>query len=198
MYHYDEITPLRLGEAAVLIAVAGVGAQEALLLTRRAEHLHTHSGEVALPGGKWDQGDANLAVTALREAYEEVGLLPAKVSDLQAMASRYTRQGTRVTPFVGRIPVGEPLTPCAFELHSLFWLPVHALLRDERIRTDIFTLEGKEYWAPVYQHGGYTIWGFTAKLLADFANHFYGAGISRAHIAPEVHYTQVVTKKSSL
>lgn len=160
------------GEAAVLLAMREYGGERQILLTRRSKRMNTHSGEVALPGGKWELGDKNLKATALREAEEEVGLQPQVVSDIQPMAARFTRQGTKVTPFFGRVPSVLSLEPCAYELESLFWLPLSIVLNDERVQTDVFTVNRLEYWAPVYCYDGYKIWGFTARLLVDLVNHF--------------------------
>ncbi|BCD97249.1 NUDIX hydrolase [Marinagarivorans cellulosilyticus] len=176
------------GDAAVLIALAGEGEQQQILLTRRSKRMNSHRGEVALPGGMWEPQDACLQATALREAHEEVGLPPAMVTPVAAMPVRATRQGTRVTPFIAQVPENLPLVPCQYELESLFWLPLAILAADQRQRTDIFIAEGQEYWAPVYRFSGYKIWGFTARLLVDYLNRFHGAHIGRAHSAEEVIY----------
>lgn len=176
------------GEAAVLIALAGEGEQQRVLLTRRSKRMNSHSGEVALPGGMWEPQDACLHETALREAHEEVGLAPNLVTPIAAMSARATRQGTRVTPFIVSVPENVSLVPCQYELESLFWMPLSVLLGDQRERTDIFISQGQEYWAPVYRFEGYKIWGFTARLLVDFLNGFHDAGIHRAHAVEEVIY----------
>ncbi|HEY7772317.1 MAG TPA: CoA pyrophosphatase [Marinagarivorans sp.] len=176
-----------VGRAAVLIAVAGEGLSNSrLLLTRRSERMTSHRGEVALPGGKWEPGDASLQATALREAHEEVGLAPSLVKNIRALPVQTTRLGTQVAPFFANVPEIVTLTPCPVELESLFWVPVELLQSDSRSQTDIFTVAGKEYWAPVYHYEGYKIWGFTARLLVDAMNRFYGAGITRVHRAKEV------------
>lgn len=175
---YEEGVPLGVGanvnpqkgDAAVLLAIRVLSGEPQVLLTRRSKRMNSHSGEVALPGGKWELEDISLQATALREAKEEVGLNTEVVKNVQPMAARFTRQGTKVTPFVGEVPCALTLEPCEFELESLFWLPLNVVLNDERIQTDIFNVGGKEYWAPVYCFKDYKIWGFTARLLVDFAN----------------------------
>lgn len=99
------------GDAAVLLAVKNLHQNPQVLLTRRAKHMNSHSGEVALPGGKWEPKDKNLKFTALREAHEEVGLNPSQVTVIQSMQPRFTRQGTKVTPFVASIPSNVLLVP---------------------------------------------------------------------------------------
>lgn len=175
-------------QAAVLLAVSrSVPEEEAILLTLRAAHLSAHSGEVAFPGGKWEPGDPNLCYTALREAQEEVGLKPDDVELLGQLPPSYTRAGIQVTPFVGRIHAGYPIVPNPDELAEWFWMPLSLLKADQRVRTDIFHYHDREAWAPVYEYAGFTIWGFTARVLLDFLRDHYGINLGRAHPhAPEV------------
>lgn len=170
--------PPQKGDAAVLLAVKDLHKEPHVLLTRRSKRMKSHSGEVALPGGKWEPCDKSLKATALREAQEEVGLNPNHVMVVEAMAPRFTRQGTRVTPFVANVPSKVALTPCRYELESLFWLPLSVVLNDERVQTDIFNVQGKEYWAPVFHFNHYKIWGFTGRLLVDYANHFFSDSLN--------------------
>ncbi|MDZ7924853.1 MAG: CoA pyrophosphatase [Marinagarivorans sp.] len=166
-------------DAAVVICVRNSPTGKQVLLVQRALHLNSHAGEVALPGGKWEIGDADLAATARREAFEEVGLKATDIATLQAMPSRFTRQGIRVTPFVAELSVASgcelQLVACMQELQALFWMPLDIVLADQRERTDIFERAGKEYWAPLYRFDGYCVWGFTARLLVDYVN-CYGGG----------------------
>lgn len=178
----------KVQDAAVLLILAGVGEHERVLLTQRAAHLTLHSGEVAFPGGKWEEVDKDLCCTAIREASEEVGLDPQLLELVGQLPVTYTRAGIRVAPFVGRVPEDIELTANAEELESLFWVPTSFLLEDNRLRTDIFDAVDGEHWAPVYNYLGYTIWGFTARVLVEFLNRFWSAGIERQHHAPNAIY----------
>ncbi len=178
-------------QAAVLIAITeAADGQEFVLLTERAKHLSIHSGEVAFPGGKWESEDSSLLDTALRESHEEVGLAPSRVNIIEQLPVSHTRQGISVTPYVGRVESRDGLVANIDELQSLFWVPIDFLLKDIRERTDIFTVEGSEYWSPVYDWMGYTIWGFTARVMVDFLNRVYGQNIQRCSEAPEIPYKQ--------
>lgn len=173
------------GQAAVLIAVADAGHQQQLLLTKRAEHLTLHRGEVAFPGGKWEPGDEDLMATALRETREEVALKAAQIEMMGQLNTCYTLAGIAVTPWVGCI-VGEPrLRANPDELDAIFWVPLDFFKRDQRERTDIFQRQRCEDWAPVYHYEGFTIWGFTARVIVEFLNTFHDAGIGRKNPAPE-------------
>ncbi len=183
----------RRDQAAVLIAIANANdGEESVLLTERALHLSIHSGEVAFPGGKREEADGSLLDTALRESHEEVGLEPSRVSIIEELPVAQTRHGIAVTPYVGRVDSSKGLVANDDELQSLFWVPINFLLEDSRKRTDIFTLDGREYWAPVYDWMGYTIWGFTARVMVDFLNKVYGQDIRRESDAPEVPYEKPV------
>ena len=170
------------GQAAVLILlVPSEGATEGgleIVLTQRAEHLRTHAGEVAFPGGMWELGDADLAATALRESWEEVGVSPEQVELLGSLPACETRQGIRVTPYIAHIQSVGILSANRDELDSLFTVPLAYLLGDPRIRTDVFSRQGRKWHVPVYEYRSdgcscgqiYTIWGFTAAVLVDFLN----------------------------
>ncbi|MFL0809702.1 MAG: CoA pyrophosphatase [Agarilytica sp.] len=180
----------KVENAAVLIAIAkDEQGKESVLLTQRAQHLKIHSGEVAFPGGKWEEQDVSLQETALRESEEEVGLARSRVEIVDQLSVTYTRNGISVTPYVGRVDSPLGLVANDGELESLFWVPVDFFLADARARTDIFRLDQREYWAPVYQWMNYTIWGFTARVMVEFLNKCYGSDIRRESAAPEVPYS---------
>ncbi|XP_024521645.1 nudix hydrolase 22, chloroplastic isoform X2 [Selaginella moellendorffii] len=101
----DQIAPKR---AAVLICLFEAAGEIRVILTKRAVSLSTHSGEVALPGGKRDESDANDAATAVREAYEEIGLEPASI---QVVAS--------LEPFLSKGDPGRGHPTRRTELRSL-------------------------------------------------------------------------------
>ena len=170
-------------EAAVAILLTRMTAtsEPLLVLTKRAAHLRAHAGEVAFPGGKWEEGDRDLAATALRETWEEINQ-PVEGVELIAMLPRcHTRQGVAVTPFVGWIESLQGLAPNADELDSVFAVPLSYLLQDPRIRTDVFIYdfggEKIERRIPVYQYADFTIWGFTAAVIVGFLNRAFDAAI---------------------
>lgn len=184
----ENIAPVNSGaggaKAAVLLALTDNEANPHVILTRRAEHLSTHSGEVSLPGGKYDLEDETLVNTALRESWEEVGLDPELVDIISPFKMGRTYQGMNVAPYVGVIPEKVELTPNYDELDAIFHLPLKFLLEDERLRTDVFHRDGRTYWSPAYEYLGFEIWGFTARLLVEFINSVGGGNIGLEHPAP--------------
>ena len=167
----QEAMPLHRGEreAAVLLALT-VESQPSLVLTRRADHLNDHAGEVALPGGMWEPEDSSLLDTALRESHEEIGLPPQQVELFATLPPRDTRLGVRVTPFVGRIAADVQLRPELAELDAIFRVPLDYLLDTGNLTRAAFTINEQDYSLPCYQYQGYTIWGFTLALVVEFLN----------------------------
>lgn len=164
-------------EAAVLLAFTDEPEPQ-LILTRRADHLKSHRGEVALPGGKIDPTDENIIAAALRESHEEIGLLPAAVEVLGQLDPMVTRFGVKVTPVVGIIAPDVPLTPNPDELDSIFRVPLEFFVRDERFRTDRGTVNGHSVAVPCWHWQGYEIWGVTAIIIVNLMNRVLGQHIS--------------------
>ena len=90
--------------AAVLIPIQERQDDDYLVLTKRADHLRTHKGQIAFPGGRVDAADADVIGTALREAQEEIGVDPACVKILGRLDEFTAGYGLIVTPVVGLIP----------------------------------------------------------------------------------------------
>lgn len=176
--------------AAVLIAITDSATEPMVVLTKRAENLSTHSGEVSLPGGKWESQDRTLEQTALREAHEEIGLDPRLVEVLGPLPVFQTWRGVNVAPFVGVVPSGLQLTPNPGELDAIFQVPLSFFESDQRIRTDLFERDIGHVWSPAYDFEGYEIWGFTARLLVNFLNDALGLGIDRENPAPVKDWSQ--------
>mgnify|MGYP000070697952 CR=1 FL=1 len=172
-------------QAGVLLALTDKPDDPEVILTQRAQHLSSHSGEVSFPGGKWEAADASLEITALRETEEEIGISRDLVEVLGAMPTRKSRWGIAVTPYVGIVPADPVMTPNPGELDSIFRVPLSYFLEsDQRARTDMFGRQDRSYWAPAYVYEGYEIWGLTAGFIVEFLNHIYDAGIGVESAAP--------------
>jgi len=160
--------------------------EDYVLLTKRSATLRTHAGEVALPGGKHEEGDSSLYRTAQRETREEVGIGEHQFIYQGELSGQRTRHGTGAIPYIVELRERPKLNLSEAEIESAKWVPLKLFIRDRRSRTDIFEHSGIENWAPVYHYEDYEIWGFTARVMASFINRFYGGRIRRRHpVAPE-------------
>lgn len=166
-----EMRPTRsyaLKQAAVLIPIIARETGPTVLLTRRADALNSHTGQVAFPGGRLDPGEGAVQA-ALREADEEVGLDPARVR-LIGLSDRY-ETGSRfcVTPVVGVIQPPFDLALNADEVAETFETPWDFLMDVANHRRDSMTWNGAErwYWAMPWDDDGTEryIWGATAGMI---------------------------------
>ena len=154
-------------EAAVLVAVTDRH-EPGVILTVRREHLRTHAGQIAFPGGRVDPGEDAIAA-ALREAQEEVLLDPAAV-DVIGTADRYrTVTGYVVTPVLGVIPPDLPLEPHEHEVADWFEAPLAFLLDPANQQQRGALFEGRERHYYEIDWNGRRIWGATAAMIVNLS-----------------------------
>ena len=158
-----------LHPAAVLIALQDGPAGPSVLLTKRSSRLAHHPGQIALPGGKPEPGDAGPAASALREAHEEIGLDPANVELLGQLAAHETVTGFHVTPVLGRVRAPFAPVPEIGEVDEVFTVPLAHLADLSRYRTERRRWLGRWRAYDVVPYGPYYIWGATARILRGLA-----------------------------
>jgi 8-oxo-dGTP pyrophosphatase MutT (NUDIX family) len=135
-----------------------------LVLTRRRADLRRHAGEIAFPGGRRDDDDADLLATALREAEEEIGLPPEAVTPLGELPAVSTfATGYVIHPFAGQIPPGVAWRLSPREVDAVLELPVSDV-RDGRTRTQM-ERRGISFETDAYIVGEHLIWGATARII---------------------------------
>ncbi|MCL6677782.1 CoA pyrophosphatase [Sphingomonas sp. RG327] len=153
--------------AAVLIAITD-RADPGVILTVRREHLRTHAGQIAFPGGRLDEGEEPVAA-ALREAHEELGLDPALVELAGRLDEYRTVTGYVVTPVIGVVPPELPLRPHEHEVADWFEAPLAYLLdaTNQQVETAVFAGLERRYWQIGWN--GRRIWGATAAMLVNLS-----------------------------
>jgi 8-oxo-dGTP pyrophosphatase MutT (NUDIX family) len=140
-------------------------------LTVRHGDLRAHAGEVSLPGGSVDAGDADAEAAALREAWEEIGLAPESVrvvghlDDVWIPVSNF-----ELRPFVGTLARRPTLVPHDAEVTAIVELPLAALFDPDVIGVEEFEARGLVIRAGAYRYGGVRVWGATALTLGMLAH----------------------------
>jgi 8-oxo-dGTP pyrophosphatase MutT (NUDIX family) len=155
--------------AAVLILLFPRRGRISFLLTRRPHFLSTHAGQVALPGGAYEPGDADLWDTALREAREELGIVTRGVRRLGRVESvPVSVTGYVVTPFVGWSPCALEIHPEPSEVAEVIEVALDELLEPGAIREEAWILHGSARQVAFFQLGDTQVWGATARILTLF------------------------------
>jgi 8-oxo-dGTP pyrophosphatase MutT (NUDIX family) len=153
--------------AAVLICLFEQNAETHIVFIRRATTLRSHSGEIAFPGGFVDREDASPAITALREAQEEIGLEPARVELLGIMPPVFTVVSNfLITPVVAYLPLGPgELRLQPGEVDELLIFPLEGLTDPAIYHTEEWTRGGVARTVYFFDYGSNRIWGATARML---------------------------------
>lgn len=162
-----------LRAAAVLIPVVARPEGATVLLTRRADTLARHTGQIAFPGGRLDPGETAVQA-ALREADEEVALNPAGVEVLGLSDSYETGTGFLVTPVVGWLNAAPETTPSPDEVAEVFETPWDFLMDAANHRRDFYDIDdGLRRWFWAMPWGERYIWGVTAGILKGLHARLY-------------------------
>ncbi len=163
-----------LAPAAVLVPLIEHEAGLTVLLTRRADSLRSHTGQVAFPGGRCDPGETPWEA-ALREAREEIGLEAEWVTLAGLSSFHQTGSGFHIVPVVGFVRPGFRLRPNPAEVADVFEAPF-AFVMDptNQERRSLVTADGveRQFYAVPYQNQ--LIWGATAGMLRELRERLYG------------------------
>lgn len=159
-------------QASTLLAMyPGDGNQLVIPLTVRHGDLRAHAGEVSLPGGSVDSADASPEATALREAWEEVGIPPELVRIVGALDDVWIPVSNfELRPFVGTLDARPILVPHDAEVTAIVELPLAALFDPDVVGTEEFVARGFTVRAGAYRYGGVSVWGATAITLGMLAH----------------------------
>lgn len=155
-------------QGGVLALFYPSGDQLNLPLILRPTYTGVHSGQVGFPGGGFDPLDSDLTATALREAYEEVGVHPSEVTVLGHLTPLYVfASNYLVLPTVAWTNYRPDFRPDPYEVAQLIEAPLLDLLDEENRRSEQWDLRGRISEVPFFAIQGHTIWGATAMMLGE-------------------------------
>lgn len=140
------------------------------VLILRMDYDGIHSGQVGLPGGKMEEGDATLVETALRETHEELGISSQHIRILGTLTQLYIPPSNfLVLPVVGYIQQKPDFHPDRTEVKKIIELDIGQLLNGQNRVIKEIEVSGQILTVPCYLINGEVIWGATAMILAEFA-----------------------------
>jgi 8-oxo-dGTP pyrophosphatase MutT (NUDIX family) len=153
--------------SAVLVAIADGPRGAEVLLTKRSMALRHHRGEISFPGGRMDPHESPVE-TALREAWEEVGLDPAVVEPVGELTHLNTVVSkSYIVPVVAALAEPVGLAPASGEVDLVWWMPVAELMRHDTYRTERWGRPPVDRVLHFFDLDDETIWGATAHMLVD-------------------------------
>lgn len=156
-----------LRPAAVLVPLLQRDGEWQVVLTRRADGLRQHGGQISFPGGKRDPTDRDACATALRETHEEIGVRPESVEILGQLDDQLTFTRFRITPIVGWLPAPPSWQPDRNEVAEVFELPLALVCDVERYRWSSLHRDGLQIPYARLDVPGRDVWGATAAVLWD-------------------------------
>ncbi len=139
-----------------------------VLLTQRSRELKHHAGQISFPGGRMEPEDGDIAVTALRETEEEVGIGSEHVTVVGYLPPLPTISGYAVTPIVGLVASAAVTEVDRTEVEFAFEVPLSFLLERGNRRTVERDLHGKSIPMTEFHYEQHRIWGATAMMIIEF------------------------------
>ncbi|MDC8831018.1 CoA pyrophosphatase [Alteromonas gilva] len=159
--------------AAVLVPLLNYTDGLRVLFTQRASHLTHHPGQVSFPGGKVERHDRNLTETALREAWEEVGLPREQCQIVGSLPPHHTLTGFHITAVVAIVEPAFSLNIDPNEVHDTFEVPLSFLLNPDNHLIESVQRGNLAHPVHFILWQERMIWGATAALISQLASIFH-------------------------
>lgn len=163
----------KLRGAAVLIPVVDHGPEATVILTKRAETLRSHTGQVAFPGGRIDASDPTPEFTALRETAEEIGLENGYIDVVGRMPDYVSGTGYRIAPVLSVVKPGFHLHLNPDEVDTAFEVPLRFLMDPANHQQGSRMWNDLEWMFYEMPYGGQRIWGVTAGIIRTLYERLY-------------------------
>ncbi len=137
-------------------------------LILRPTYRGVHSGQVSLPGGRQEPGDADPTATALREAQEEIGVAPTTVAVIGSLSTLYIApSNSLVLPVVGCTDARPAFVTDPYEVAQLIEAPLRDFLNPANYRTETWEFPNRQASVPIFGVQNQVIWGATAMILGE-------------------------------
>jgi 8-oxo-dGTP pyrophosphatase MutT (NUDIX family) len=164
----DPLKPPR--ESAVLILIFPENGGLSTAFIKRNEYDGVHSGQIAFPGGKMELTDESLSHTAIREAYEEIGITPTDIQVIGYLSSIYIPPSNfNVQPVIGWLPYTPEFKIDTSEVSMAFSVPLKELFSGNNIHKETISFrDGFNIEVPCYILQNQIIWGATSMILSEF------------------------------
>ncbi|WP_321279619.1 CoA pyrophosphatase [Marinifilum fragile] len=167
-------------DSSVLLLFYPKDGQLHLPFIKRTSGNTSHSGQISLPGGKYEESDSNRTVTAIRETNEELGVECKKIKILGFLTELYIPVSNfMVLPVLGYCKERPDFKLNTFEVEEVIEMPVQELLSKENISKFSFTKNELTIHAPYFDAKGHKVWGATAMILSELREVFLRAGLIR-------------------
>ena len=162
--------------SAVLLPVYERGDDLHLVFIKRTETVNYHKGQISFPGGRYQPEDGSMLDTALRESWEEIGLVPGDTQFLGELddIATYTTNFV-ISPYVAAIPYPYHFRPSPEEVEEVIEVPLTVLLNKANYTEEEVYLGDQMIVQHFYRHGDRVIYGATARILKQFLEIVYGA-----------------------
>lgn len=170
MRRFDTKLPSNYRKGAVLILIYPQEKQAFFPLIKRPEYIGVHSGQIAFPGGKMDEGDENEVFTALREAEEEVAVNASKVEVLGRMSDLFIPASNfLVSPVIGYVDHIPEFVPEEREVQRIISARVSDIVSPEIQKKTILEIGNQiKLDTPYFEVEKEMVWGATAMILGEF------------------------------
>lgn len=163
----DPKNPAKLG--GVMVLLYQDGADIRIPLMKRPTYNGAHSGQVSLPGGKLEDGDVNLTVTALRETEEEIGIGRDRIEVLGNLSEMFIiASNFKVFPTVGVIHEAPQFVPDSKEVERIYTPSINELMNLSKRKVKTMHFPPYTIQSPYFDVEGEVVWGATAMILGEF------------------------------
>jgi len=171
------IEPGKLVRAGVLVPLLQRTDDYCLLFTRRPKELKNHPGQISFPGGLFEEKDLTLKRTAIREAWEELGICEKDIQILGPLDDYSSTTGYLISSFVGKIPYPYDFKINRREISEVIIIKIEEFKRLPL--TGYVVREGEPYPVYYYDVQNHVVWGATARIVKNLIETLFPNQTSR-------------------